>query len=62
MVKAHVATSPKLPETVLYRGEGTFMVSGHVINPHRKFKRRICEPTSAERSYRDHSRETRAEA
>jgi len=38
VVKAHVATSPKLPETVHYRGEGKFMVSGRAINLRRKFK------------------------
>jgi flavin reductase (DIM6/NTAB) family NADH-FMN oxidoreductase RutF len=38
VVKAHVATSPKLPETVHYRGEGEFMVSGRAINLRRKFK------------------------
>jgi flavin reductase (DIM6/NTAB) family NADH-FMN oxidoreductase RutF len=28
VAKAHVATSPKHPETLHYRGEGVFMVSG----------------------------------
>ena len=31
-VKAHVATSPKLPETLHYRGNGEFMVSGRTIS------------------------------
>jgi flavin reductase (DIM6/NTAB) family NADH-FMN oxidoreductase RutF len=38
VVRAHVAASPKLPETVHYRGEGRFMVSGRAINLRRKFK------------------------
>ena len=38
VIKAHVATSLKLPETVHYRGEGKFMVSGRAINLRRKFK------------------------
>jgi flavin reductase (DIM6/NTAB) family NADH-FMN oxidoreductase RutF len=28
VVKAHVATSPKVPRTIHYRGDGAFMVSG----------------------------------
>jgi flavin reductase (DIM6/NTAB) family NADH-FMN oxidoreductase RutF len=28
VVKAHVATSPKFPRTIHYRGEGVFMMSG----------------------------------
>ena len=32
VVKAHVATSPKLPETIHYRGEGEFMLSGSTIS------------------------------
>jgi flavin reductase (DIM6/NTAB) family NADH-FMN oxidoreductase RutF len=28
VVKAHVATSPKLPKTIHYRGDGEFMISG----------------------------------
>ena len=31
-VKAHVATSPKLPETLHSRGNGEFMVSGRTIS------------------------------
>jgi hypothetical protein len=38
VVKAHVAVSPKLPETVHYRGEGKFMVSGRAIDLRKKFK------------------------
>lgn len=32
VVKAHVAPSPKHPETLHYTGEGVFMVSGKVIS------------------------------
>lgn len=39
VVKAHVAVSPKYPETVHYRGEGVFMVSGKHINLKRLFRR-----------------------
>ena len=28
VVKAHVATSPKYPRTLHYRGDGVFMISG----------------------------------
>jgi len=38
VIKAHVATSPKHPETLHYRGEGVFMVSGRSINLRKKFK------------------------
>jgi flavin reductase (DIM6/NTAB) family NADH-FMN oxidoreductase RutF len=38
VVKAHVATSPKYPKTLHYRGEGIFMLSGQSINLRRKFK------------------------
>jgi flavin reductase (DIM6/NTAB) family NADH-FMN oxidoreductase RutF len=38
VVKAHVATSPKYPETLHYRGEGVFMVSGRSISLRKKFK------------------------
>jgi flavin reductase (DIM6/NTAB) family NADH-FMN oxidoreductase RutF len=38
VVKAHVATSPKYPETLHYRGDGIFMISGRSINLSRKFK------------------------
>ena len=39
VVKAHVATSPRYPTTVHYRGEGVFMISGKNTNHKRKFKR-----------------------
>jgi len=38
VVAAHVATSPKLPETVHYRGEGDFMVSGRTLTRRGRFK------------------------
>ena len=38
VVKAHVATSPKYPETVHYRGDGVFMVSGRNISQRSRFK------------------------
>ena len=39
VVKAHVATSPKYPTTMHYRGDGVFMVSGRSVSFRRKFKR-----------------------
>ena len=38
VVKAHVATSPKYPTTVHYRGDGVFMVSGKNVSYRRRFK------------------------
>jgi flavin reductase (DIM6/NTAB) family NADH-FMN oxidoreductase RutF len=38
VVKAHVATAPKLPETLHYRGDGEFMVSGKAISRRSRFK------------------------
>jgi flavin reductase (DIM6/NTAB) family NADH-FMN oxidoreductase RutF len=38
VVKAHVATTPKYPVTLHYRGEGVFMISGRSINLRKKFK------------------------
>jgi flavin reductase (DIM6/NTAB) family NADH-FMN oxidoreductase RutF len=37
-VKAHVATSPKYPKTVHYRGDGVFMISGENKSYRKKFK------------------------
>lgn len=37
VVKAHVATSPKRPKTMHYRGDGEFMIAGHTLNLQRKF-------------------------
>jgi flavin reductase (DIM6/NTAB) family NADH-FMN oxidoreductase RutF len=39
VVKAHVATSPRYPTTVHYRGDGVFMVSGRNVSYWRRFKR-----------------------
>ena len=36
VVKAHVATSPKYPKTIHYRGDGEFMISGANTSRHRK--------------------------
>jgi flavin reductase (DIM6/NTAB) family NADH-FMN oxidoreductase RutF len=41
VVKAHVATSPKYPKTVHYRGDGVFMISGRSVDLSRKFTRAI---------------------
>lgn len=38
VVKAHVATSPKYPTTVHYRGDGVFMVSGRNTSYRSRFK------------------------
>jgi len=37
VVKAHAAISPKYPETIHYRGEGHFMVSGNAVSYRDKF-------------------------
>jgi flavin reductase (DIM6/NTAB) family NADH-FMN oxidoreductase RutF len=39
VVKAHVATAPKYPRTLHYRGEGIFLTSGRAIDKSRKFTR-----------------------
>ncbi|MFO1110600.1 MAG: flavin reductase family protein [Bradyrhizobium sp.] len=39
VVKAHVATSPKLPKTIHYRGDGEFMISGEETRRYRKLFR-----------------------
>ena len=38
VVKAHVATSPRYPKTVHYRGDGVFMVAGRSISRRSQFK------------------------
>jgi flavin reductase (DIM6/NTAB) family NADH-FMN oxidoreductase RutF len=38
VVKAHVAPSPKHPETIHYTGDGVFMVAGKTISRRAKFK------------------------
>ena len=35
---SHVATSPKYPETVHYRGDGVFMISGRNVSYRKLFK------------------------
>jgi flavin reductase (DIM6/NTAB) family NADH-FMN oxidoreductase RutF len=39
VVKAHVATSPKTPKTIHYRGDGEFMMSGAETRKYRKLFR-----------------------
>jgi flavin reductase (DIM6/NTAB) family NADH-FMN oxidoreductase RutF len=39
VVKAHVASSPRYPKTMHYRGDGVFMVSGRNLSYRRRFKR-----------------------
>lgn len=39
VVKAHVATSPKTPKTIHYRGDGEFMISGEETGKFRKLFR-----------------------
>jgi flavin reductase (DIM6/NTAB) family NADH-FMN oxidoreductase RutF len=39
VVKAHVATSPKAPKTMHYRGNGEFMISGAETGEYRKLFR-----------------------
>ncbi len=36
VVKAHVAQSPKFPQTIHYRGDGLFMISGETTRQYRK--------------------------
>ena len=38
VVKAHVATSPRFPKTVHYRGDGVFMIAGENKSYRRRFK------------------------
>ena len=38
IVKAHVAKSPKHPETLHYTGDGVFMVSGKIISRRSQFR------------------------
>lgn len=35
--KAHVAVTPRFPETIHYRGDGLFMISGPTIKKYRKY-------------------------
>lgn len=38
VVKAHVATTPKYPETLHYTGDGVFMLSGKIISRRAQFR------------------------
>jgi len=40
VVKAHVATKPKLPKTIHYRGDGEFMLSGPATRQYRRLFRK----------------------
>jgi flavin reductase (DIM6/NTAB) family NADH-FMN oxidoreductase RutF len=41
VVRAHVAPSPKHPETLHYTGDGVFMVSGKIISRRARFRPEI---------------------
>ena len=41
VVKAHVAASPKYPETLHYTGDGVFMVAGKTISRRAQFRPEI---------------------
>ena len=43
VVKAHVAPSPKHPETLHYTGEGVFMVSGKIISRRGMFRPELLD-------------------
>lgn len=43
VVKAHVAKSPKRPETLHYTGDGVFVVSGKVISRRRLFRPELLD-------------------
>ena len=43
VVRAHVASSPKRPRTVHYRGEGRFMLSGDEVSRRRLFRPDMLE-------------------
>ena len=38
VVKAHVATRPRYPQTLHYLGDGTFMVAGRIISRRSRFR------------------------
>ena len=38
VVKAHVATAPKYPETLHYTGDGVFMISGRIVSRRAQFR------------------------
>ena len=37
VLKAHVATAPRYPQTLHYRGQGIFIKSGHAVDKRQKF-------------------------
>lgn len=37
VVKAHSAASPRFPQTIRYRGEGLFMISGPTVSKYRRW-------------------------
>jgi flavin reductase (DIM6/NTAB) family NADH-FMN oxidoreductase RutF len=39
VVKAHVATSPRFPKTIHYRGDGQFMIAGPTVSRYRRLFR-----------------------
>jgi flavin reductase (DIM6/NTAB) family NADH-FMN oxidoreductase RutF len=43
VVKAHVARSPKHPQTLHYTGDGVFMVSGKIISRRRHFRPELLD-------------------
>jgi flavin reductase (DIM6/NTAB) family NADH-FMN oxidoreductase RutF len=43
VVKAHVAKSPKHPETLHYTGDGVFMVSGKIISRRKLFRPELLD-------------------
>ncbi|QIG50463.1 flavin reductase family protein [Nordella sp. HKS 07] len=43
VVKAHVARSPKHPETLHYTGDGVFMVAGKIISRRRQFRPELLD-------------------
>lgn len=46
VLKAHVAKSPKHPETLHNKGDGVFMVSGKIISRRGQFRPGILRPAS----------------
>lgn len=44
VVKAHIATVPKYPRTLHYRGKGTFIISGNVLHKAEKFTKLKNDP------------------
>ncbi len=44
VLKAHVARSPRHPETLHYTGDGEFVISGKVISRRRLFRPELLDP------------------